>query len=179
MSALLVVHSGMVDTLATPHPLDTATPLGLDILDELCTVLLECLMVAEAVQFEVSLNLDELLNALTAIQQPARSAYRAASLLHQGAALDESWSTTRSRPKAVFARHRAAVRGGARPSRSLEPTASRFNDALNANNTIDDARNIAGTGPQCIGPATTPTKDCANVAAYLGSGDFDGIATHI
>jgi hypothetical protein len=162
----------MIDALAAPDRLDIATSLGLDILDELCMALLECLIVAEAVQFEVSLNLDELLNALSAIQQPARSAFRAASVLYQGAALDQSWSTARSRPKAVFARHRAAVRGGARPIRSLEPTASRFSDALNGNTTIDDARNIAGTGPQCVGSATTTTEDCAKVAAYLGSGDF-------
>jgi hypothetical protein len=162
----------MVDALAAPDPIDSATPLGLGILDEMCIALLECLIAAEAVQFEAGLNLDELLAALCAIQQPARSAFRAASLLHQGAALTESWSASRSRPKAIFARHRAAVRQGARPSRPLEPTASRFNEALDANNTVDDARCVAGTEPQCAGPAGRTTEDCTTAAVYLGSGEF-------
>lgn len=163
---------GMVEALAAADPVDTATPLGLDVLDEMCIALLECLIAAEAVQFEAGLNLDELLTALCAIQQPARSAFRAASLLHQGAAMTESWSTTRSRPKAVFARHRAAVRQGASPSNPLEPTAVRFNQALNANNTVDDARSVAGTGPQCAGQAGTTTEECTTTAVYLGLGEF-------
>ena len=162
----------MVDAHVAGCPADAATLQGLEILDELCVTLLECFPVAQAAADEVDLNLDELLAGLGALQHPARAAYRAASLVHQGATLDESWSTTRSRPKAIFARHHSAVRAGARPVAAAEPSVSRFEDALHAGDTVDCSQNLTGPRPGCVSLTATTADRCKNSAIYLGSGTF-------
>lgn len=162
----------MFDAHTASDVLDAATPLGLEILDELCVTLLECLLVAKAAEDEAGLNLDELLEALSAAQHPARSAFRAASLLHQGAALAESWSANNSRPKAVFARHYAAVRNGAPRSSPVEPTCARLERALNATAHLDCAQNVDGERPRCEAWVAKSGNDCKNSAVYLGADRF-------
>jgi hypothetical protein len=151
---------------------DAVTPLGLDILDELCVALTECLLAAQGAQDQIGLNLEELLEALSAVQRPAWSAYRAASLLHQGAALDRSWSPHLSRPKAIFARHQAAVRQGARPIAPRDPSPARLHDTIGADACLDRTQDISDVRPRCAAHVAKTADRCKNSAIYLGSAVF-------
>lgn len=62
-----------VSDLAATGVEEFATPDGLEVLDQLCLTLLECLLITGDVQREVGLNLDELISGLGAIQHTARS----------------------------------------------------------------------------------------------------------
>ncbi|WP_237570813.1 hypothetical protein [Mycolicibacterium lacusdiani] len=150
---------------------DFATPDGIEVLDQLCLTLLECLLIANDVQRDVGLNLDELISGLSAIQNTARSAFRAASLLNQRAELEVAWSDYFSRPKAIFARHHAAVRSGARMVRPREPAASLFDAELDDAMPIDDGPQVGTPRPACTS-ATKAKRACSNTAIYLGSGVF-------
>lgn len=148
-----------------------ATPDGLELLDQLCLTLLECLLITDGVQDDVKLNLDELIGGLNAIQHAARSAFRAASLLNQGAEFESAWSENFSRPKAVFARHHAAIRAGASQVVPYEPAASLFDEVLDAAAPIDNAQEFGGARKACT--STTKTgRPCSNAGVYLGSGSF-------
>lgn len=151
---------------------DVMTPLGMNILDELCVALLECLLAVQGAQEHVGLNLDELRAALTAAQRPAWSAYRAASLLHQGAALEPSWSAAPSRPKAIFARHQSAVGKGARSLAPFDPSPSRFHASLQGDAGVDRVQDIVGARPTCAAQVSKANSRCKNAAIYLGSATF-------
>lgn len=156
---------------SAPRSEDFATPDGIELLDQLCLTLLECLLIANDVQRDVGLNLDELISGLGAIQNTARSAFRAASLLNQQAELEVAWSEYFSRPKAIFARHHAAVRSGARKIRPRELTASLFDALMDDAAPIDDGTELKAPKPSCTS-ATKAQRACSNSAMYLGSGKF-------
>lgn len=145
-----------------------ATPDGLELLDQLCTTLLECTLIATVVQDDVDLNLDELITGLGEAQYSARSAFEAASLLHQRADLDSSWTQNRSRPKAIFARHYAAVDAGAIERLPLQPSASLFETMLHGGIELD-TRPPAASRPRCASSTKMDTP-CRNSAVYLGAG---------
>jgi hypothetical protein len=98
---------------------DSASMLGVTLLGQLVRHLMEATHVLEFVTGQVDLNLGEATTAINAAVYEANQAFQAASLLTQGAALDARWSDNASRPKAIFARHRAAVAAGAP---RVEPT---------------------------------------------------------
>lgn len=162
---------GLVSDLEAARTAEFATPDGIEVMDQLCLVLLECLLVASDIQKDVSLNLDELISGLGAIQHTARSAFRAASLLNQRAELEAAWSDYFSRPKAIFARHHAAVRSGARKIRPREPAASLFDAVMDDAAPIDDGTELKAPKPSCTS-ATKAQRPCINSAVYLGSGEF-------
>lgn len=95
------------------YDVEWASAQGLTLLDELRVSIVECLLVVESLPGNVDLNLDDLSADLLAVQRSAREACKAASLLNQRAALETAWTANLSRPKAVLARHSAAVRNGA------------------------------------------------------------------
>jgi hypothetical protein len=142
------------------------------VLDELCIRLMECLLVLQALPDEADLNFDELERDLHVAQQGARLAYGAASLVHQGAMLDERWGTGWSRPKAIFARHSAAVRRGANkinPKPTLSDDIERALWQVPAPDRIEDA---VGVRPKCSGTVRATGDKCASSTIYLGSGLF-------
>lgn len=160
-----------VSDLAATGVEEFATPDGLEVLDQLCLTLLECLLVTGDVQREAGLNLDELIGGLGAIQHTARSAFRAASLLNQRAELEAAWGDYLSRPKAVFARHHAAVRSGARKVRPREPAAALFDAVIDTAVPIDDGAYLKASKPACTS-TTKAERACGNSTVYLGSGEF-------
>jgi hypothetical protein len=86
---------------------------ALDLLDELRLTLLECLLVLKVLPDEADLDFVDLEQQVLLTHHYAKQAHRAAGLVNQGAVLNERWGECLSRPKAVFARHSAAVRQGA------------------------------------------------------------------
>lgn len=61
-------------------------------LDELTGALMECQFALRTMRVDVGLTLDELERDLRRARESARLAYEAASLLHQGADLADSWT---------------------------------------------------------------------------------------
>lgn len=106
------------------------TKRGLEMLDELVGALQEGQLALRSMRVDVGLTLDELERDLRAARESARSAYGAASLLSQGAELTASWSDCPSRPKAVHARHRAAVDHGAPRKVPAAPAADLYEEML-------------------------------------------------
>lgn len=172
-SALLVVHCyGVTADYTSASAGEKASPLALTLLDELRVCLLECQLVLEVLVCEADLNLDELPAELYSIQQPARQAYGAASLLGQGAELNEAWSAGPSRPKAIFARHTSAVRAGALwilPAERMIDTVER---QLRQSPRTDAYQPADGPRPQCTAITAKTNEPCSNAAIYLGSGSF-------
>lgn len=151
---------------------DSTSPVGLEVLDELRIRVLELQLVLVAVQYEVDLNFDEIFACLHPLQQLSKQAFGAASILSQEAALDASWSTGPSRPKAVFARHSAAVRDGASrviPKTSLIDTVE---DRLRQPPVSDFSHEYRGPKPRCTAIVASTGKPCRGTAIYLGSGSF-------
>lgn len=151
---------------------DSASPLGLQILEELRVLLLECQLVLISLADEVDLNFEECLGGLTAVRELIAQASGAASLLSQNAALDSSWSTGPSRPKAIYARHTAAVNAGAprlTPTTSLIGTVEARLERLPHS---DLSQNYSGSRPVCTGFVAKTGKRCTNTAIYLGAGSF-------
>lgn len=151
---------------------DSASPLGLQILEELRVLLLECQLVLISLADEVDLNFEECLGGLTAVRELIAQASGAASLLSQNAALDSSWSTGPSRPKAIYARHTAAVNAGAprlTPTTSLIGTVEARLERLPHS---DLSQNYSGSRPGCTGFVAKTGKRCTNTAIYLGAGSF-------
>lgn len=151
---------------------DSASPLGLQILVELRVLLLECQLVLISLADEVDLNFEECLGGLTAVRELVAQASGAASLLSQNAALDSSWSTGPSRPKAIYARHTAAVNAGASrltPNTSLIGTVEARLERLPHS---DLSQNYSGSRPGCTGFVAKTGKRCTNTAIYLGAGSF-------
>lgn len=109
-----------------PDDEECASDLALDLLEELRLTLVECCLVLKILPPEACLNLRDLEQLLVLAHNDARQAYGAASLLRQGAELDDRWGHNHSRPKAVFARHSAAVHRGAQRIRPIAPFSDHF-----------------------------------------------------
>lgn len=112
------------------YDVEWASAQGLTLLDELRVSMVECLLVVESLAGNVDLNLDDLTAELQAVQRSAQQAYKAASLLNQRATLETAWTANLSRPKAVLARHSAAVRNGAPQMSPIAPHTERIENLL-------------------------------------------------
>lgn len=161
----------MTDYLQAPLT-ESASPLALALLDELRICLLECQLVLDALVGEVDLNFDELAAELYGVREPARLAFGAASLLGQGAELDESWSSGPSRPKAVFARHGAAVQAGAHRVQPVENLIDTVERQLRLAPRADTAPKTQGPRPRCTAITAKTGAPCSGSVIYLGSGSF-------
>lgn len=171
-SALLVVHCCIVfETDPTLAP-ESVSSFALDVLDELRMRMLECLLVLQALPEEADLNFDEIENDIHTVQRGARNAYEAASLVHQGAALGERWGANMSRPKAIFARHNAAVREGARHVKPMRALSDRIERQLWQLPAVDATQNVTGARLKCSGMVRSTGEPCVSSAIYLGSGMF-------
>ncbi|SIL38951.1 Uncharacterised protein [Mycobacteroides abscessus subsp. abscessus] len=93
--------------------IESVSPLALEVIDELRMKMLECLLVVQTLPEEADLNFVDLANDILAAHRSTLETYQAASIVHQGAELEDRWGNSLSRPKAIFARHNAAVRRGA------------------------------------------------------------------
>lgn len=151
---------------------ETASVVGVALLDELRISLLECLLVLEALPDEVTLKFDELTAELHAAYRSARIAHSAGSLLQQGAILDERWGNNLSRPKAVFARHNAAVRQGGIAVAPVASTAAAMERRLWELPALDRTQDITGPRPVCSAMTRTTGEECTTTAIYLGGGIF-------
>lgn len=146
--------------------------LAVALLDELRITLMECRLMLTALPDEADMNFDDLDYELHTVQRSAHQAYQAASLVHQGARLDPRWGTDWSRPKALFARHSAAVRGGAPrldPAPAMGGGMERALWQLPATDRVDD---VPKERPTCAGTVRTTKRRCTMAALYLGSGLF-------
>ncbi|MUM06784.1 hypothetical protein B5P44_18635 [Mycobacterium sp. CBMA 213] len=146
--------------------------LALELLDELRIRMMECRLVLSALPDEADMNFDELDVELHTAQEAATRAYAAASVVHQGARLDPRWGNGWSRPKAIFARHQAAVRDGAPkvdPKPALGDRVERSLWQLPGMHNVDRAPDAR---PKCTGTVRTTKRPCTAGAVYLGSGLF-------
>jgi hypothetical protein len=142
-------------------------------LAKLCATLLECRLVLTALPEEVDMIFDDLDDQLAAAQMEARQAYRATSLLRQGALLDPRWGKRASRPKAVFARHGAAVKNGAARVIPHLSRADECFDILNDPGRSDRAQDLPlGRRPKCPVAGADDEEPCNQTAFYLGKGEF-------
>lgn len=127
------------------YDIEWASTHGLTLLDELRVSIAECLLVVEWLPGNVDLNFDDLCADLLAVQRSAQEACKAASLLNQRAALESAWTTNLSRPKAVLARHSAAVRNGAPRTSPVASENERIENLLwkaPSNDSPDEARSL-------------------------------------
>lgn len=177
-SALLVVHCCIVfetDPDLDPtelEPAEEVSSLALDIIDELRLKMLECLLVLQTLPDEADLNFADLTSDVLAAHRGAQEAYRAASLVHQGAELDERWGHSLSRPRAVFARHNAAVKRGAKKIIPIAALSDRLEGQLYRLPALDRTQDVVGQRPKCSGIVRSTGDDCESSAIYLGSGIF-------
>ena len=142
-------------------------------LGELCSALLECRLVIAALPEEVDMIFDDLDTQLAAAQIEARQTYKAASLLRQGAPLEPRWGKRASRPKAVFARHGAAVKSGTTRVIPHLSAADEFFDVLNDPGRSDLAQDLPpGKRPRCAVVGPNKEVPCDQTAFYLGKGQF-------
>jgi hypothetical protein len=154
------------------EPSEYVSGLALELLDELRIRMMECRIVLQALPNEADMNFDELDRDLHTAQQGARLAYEAASVVHQGARLNDRWGSDWSRPKAIFARQGAAVRDGAPrvdPKPALGDHVERALWQLPAADRVEDAIAVR---PACTGTVRATKRRCAVSAIYLGSGLF-------
>jgi len=155
-----------------PDP-DTASDRAMTVLSELCSTLLECRLVLAGLPDEVDMIFDDLDTQLAATQMEARRTYKAASLLWQGAPLESRWGKRASRPKAVFARHGAAVKMGAVRVIAHLSAADEFFDVLNDPGRSDVAQDLPpGKRPRCAVVGLNKKVPCNQTAFYLGKGQF-------
>ncbi|OBG47695.1 hypothetical protein A5669_05100 [Mycolicibacterium fortuitum] len=146
--------------------------LAMDLLDELRWTLSECLLVLKLLAAEADLNFTDLQKDLISAQLDAKEAYQASSLIHQRAELDERWGGSTSRPKAVFARHNAAVRAGAPQIHPRAAISDGFERHLWQLPRTDRNQDFSGKRPRCTGSVRATGQPCASVAIYLGAGNF-------
>jgi len=151
---------------------DSASPLGLQMLEELRILLLECQLVVVALADEVDLNFEDCHAGLTAVRELAEHAWGAASLLSQNAALESSWSNWPSRPKAIYVRHAAAVKAGATRRIPLPSLVGVLEAKLEPLWDPDLSQNYSGARPACTGFVAGTRKLCTNSTFYLGAGSF-------
>lgn len=172
-SALLVVHCWIVfETDSDFDPAETVSSLALEVIDKLRLKMLECLLVLQTLSDEADLNLTELANDILAAHRGTQEAYQAASIVYQGGELDERWGNGLSRPKAIFARHNAAVRQGATKVTPLPALCDRLERHLYQLPRPDRTQTAASARPKCAGLVKSTGEDCTNSAIYLGSGIF-------
>lgn len=160
---------------ATSYPSDSAenvSDLALELLDEMRIRLMECRLVLQALPDHADMNFDELEKDLHVAAQGAHNAYGAASLVHQGATMDARWGAGWSRPKAIFARHGAAVRAGATKIPPASSVGDRMEQALWQLPPADRIQNFAGPRPRCVATLRSNDLQCTSPAVYLGSGSF-------
>jgi hypothetical protein len=146
--------------------------LAVKLLDELCITVMECRVVLQALPAEADMNFDELERELQTAQRGARLAYEAASVVNQGGRLEDRWGSDWSRPRAIFARHGAAVRNGASrvyPEPALGGHLERVLWQLPAADHVED---VGAARPTCTGVVRATRRLCAVSALYLGSGVF-------
>ncbi|WP_330359829.1 hypothetical protein [Mycobacteroides abscessus] len=134
--------------------------------------MLECLLVLQTLPDEADLNFTDLANDVLAAHRGTMEAYQAASIVHQGAELDERWGNSLSRPKAIFARHNAAVRRGAQKVTPLPALCERLERHLYQLPRPDRTQTVASQRPKCAAVVKATGEDCTNSAIYLGSGMF-------
>ncbi|CPT40594.1 Uncharacterised protein [Mycobacteroides abscessus subsp. abscessus] len=103
----------MFETDPNFAPDETVSSLALDVIYELRMKMLECLLVMQTLPEQADLNFADMANDILVAHRSSLETYQAASIVHQDAELDERWGNGLSRPKAIFARHNAAVRRGA------------------------------------------------------------------
>ncbi len=142
---------------------------ALEVLDELRIRLMESRLALQALTAEAELNFDELDEDLQAVQDAAREAFEAASLVHQGATLESPWADGPSRPRAIFARHSAAVRQGAHRVDPLVTMAGDLERAL-WHLRMDDEAVAAARRPRCAGTVRTTGEKCVSAVIHLGGG---------
>lgn len=163
-------------------PADTASGLAVELFEELRLRLHECgLVLALVTNCEADLNLDELESTLYEALRLARTAFGAAYLLNHDARLDVPWTSGASRPKAVFARHLAAVRAGAPRTvipednlvERIERWLSRPIDSHRPNEDADPKP------PACAAIAATSGKPCTRTAMRVGSVFVEHCYSHL
>lgn len=142
---------------------------ALEVLDELRIRVMESRLALQALAGEAELNFDELDEDLQAVQDATREAFEAASLVHQGAPLDSPWADGPSRPRAIFARHNAAVRQGAHRVDPLMTMAGDLERALWQLRMEDEAE-AAARRPRCAGTVRTTGEKCVSAVIHLGGG---------
>jgi hypothetical protein len=170
---LVVVHCCIVfETDPDFDPAESVSAIALDVIDELRMKMLECLLVVQILPDEADLNFADLAHYILVAHRGTQQAYQAASLLHQGADLDERWGHGLSRPKAIFARHNAAVRRGAKQVRPVPALCDRLEQRLYQLPALDRTQDIAGERPKCSDMVKTTSENCTSSAIYLGSGMF-------
>lgn len=159
--------------VAADHDVEEhVSELAMGLLDELRWTLSECLLVLKLLPVEADLNISDVQQHLLAAQLNAKEVYQAASLIRQGAELDERWGTGLSRPRAVFARHNAAVRAGAPQVRPSTAISDGFEREVWQLPQLDRNQDFRGVRPMCSGLVRSTGQPCASVAIYLGSGTF-------
>jgi hypothetical protein len=132
----------------------------------------QCRVVLETLAGDLDLNLDELECRLREVQQAVNEAYEAASLVAQAAPLEGQWGTGWSRPRAIFARHNAAVRLGAPKVRPQAGLGERLEREMWQLPPLDRSRDVVGSRPTCSGTVRASGEKCVQTAVYLGSGLF-------
>jgi hypothetical protein len=151
---------------------DSASPLGVETLEKVRVALLECELVLISVAGEIDLNVEECLAGLASARGLVGHAWGAASLLLQNAALESSWSAGRPRPRAIYARHAAAVEAGASSRAPAPSLVDRVEAELERLPHVDLSQNLSGRRPECTGFVAKTGKRCTNSAIYLGAGSF-------
>jgi hypothetical protein len=133
---------------------ERVTDIALDLLDELRLTLMECLLVLKMLPSEANLNFVDLEQQILLTHHYAKQAHHAASLVNQGATLNARWGESLSRPKAVFARHNAAVQLGARQLRPLPMISDEFEERLwklpAVNSTVAEPDSAATSLGECL-----------------------------
>ncbi|MDO3091989.1 hypothetical protein P5V63_03110 [Mycobacteroides abscessus subsp. abscessus] len=162
----------MFETDFDDEPEESVSLLALDVMDELRMKMLECLLVLQALPHEADLNLSDLVSDVRAAHQGTQEAYRAASLVHQGAELDGRWGSSLSRPKAIFARHNSAVRRGATKVAPMSAPCDRVEQQLYQLPRSDRSQDIVGQRPKCVATVRSTGENCASSVIYLGAGMF-------
>lgn len=162
----------MFETDSDFYPDETVTSLAIEVIDELRMKMLECLLVVQTLPDTADLNFTDLANDILAAHRSTLETYQAASIVHQGAELDERWGNGLSRPKAIFARHNAAVRRGATKVTPAPALCDRLERHLYQLPRPDRTQTVAGQRPKCSALVKSTGEDCTNSAIYLGSGIF-------
>ena len=141
-------------------------------LDAIELRLLECRAVLGRLEKQLHMTFGDLALSLSVGERLARQAFRAVSLLRQGAALDPAIVDTVSGPGSIFARHQAAVSHGASPvlpgltSAEDLRLAIRLAAGFGLDNQTHDAH------PQCEAIARNTGLQCKKRVIAMGPGEF-------
>lgn len=147
-------------------------PPTLELLDQLSTKLLECVLVATVVQERDEVDLLDLVKNLASLQKSVDGAYRAVSLPAQGAELAPTNRRGVPRAKDIVESHALAVRRGAVEVVPYEPSSCALGAAAaRVFAMVDRVENHSIPGPTCE-TSIKSSRRCKNSAAYLGEGAF-------